>query len=487
MRRIVFIWISIALLLVIGPLTASGQEPDPGQQPAKVGKHVKDKALVKSEEAADTSEQAIGQPLSFKYVDTTTYTLYLAAAWKDLVKVGKNALKNGIDYYYLQMRIAYAYYALGKYRLAARYYKNALGHNSLDPIANEYLYYAYKFGGRAQDALRQTRVLTASQKSNMGIKDSILFVAFGLNYAWAGANTSAVQDEIVSNTDLLNPGTQKATRAMHYASATFSHRLGTALVLTHTGSYLYKNELSYVVTNARTFLSEAQPINQYEYSFNGAIRIADGWIIEPGFHYLNTTIPLYAETSYGPGSGINRSAVSDLTIVDWVQKFQVSYQSCYADIGLSYVHHDFNDINTHQAGAHATIYPLANLNLYLGLDAYMQFSEFNNERAEQYLVRPLVGGKIFNHLWLEVSGSPMEQFNFYDMRNNLAFNNLEKIARSLEANAIIPVYRAGMQLFVGYRYRSMNSMFFPSQDMLHPVNPQNYQSHIITGGIKWKR
>lgn len=475
MRRIVFIGFFVAVLLAVGLNSAVGQEPATGKESGIQKKPAIDK------------EPVIGAPLTFKYVDSTTYNLYLSADWKDLVKVGKNALKNGIDYYYLQMRIAYAYYALGKYRQAVRYYKNALGHNGFDPVANEYLYYAYKFGGRAHDALRQTRTLTASQKSNMGIHDSIHFVASGLNYAWAGADASAVQDNIVSNTDLLNPGTQKATHAMHYASATFSHRLGTALVLTHTGSYLYKNELSYVITSARTFLSEEQPVNQYEYSLDGDIRIADGWIIRPGFHYLNTSIPLYAETSYGPGAGMNRTSVSELTIVDWVQKFQIAYQSSYADLGLSYVHHNFNDIETHQAGWHGTFYPLANLNLYLGLDAYVQFNAFNNERTEQYFIRPLLGGKICNNLWLEVSGSPMEQFNFYDMRNNLAFNNLEKIARSLEANVIVPIYRAGMQLFIGYRYRSVNSMFFPSQDILHPVNPQNYQSHIITGGIKWKR
>lgn len=462
MYRIVFIRCTILLLLFIGLQTVSGQEP------------------------ASRKELPAGPEYTFRYVDTTTYNLYLAGAWKELIGEGKNALENGIDYYYLQMRIAYAYFSLGKYRRAARFYENALGHNSFDPIANEYLYYAYKYGGRAHDALWQTRELTPLQKSDMKINDSISFVDFGLNYAWAGANTAVVREQIVSNTDLLNPGTQKATRTMHVAGASLSHRIGKGLVLHHSGSYLFKNELSYVVTSTRTFLSEAQPVNQYEYSLDGDIRIAEGLIIRPGVHYLNTHIPLYAETAYGPGSGMNRASVSELTIVDWVQKFQVTYQSCYADVGLSYVHHDFNDIGTHQGGLHGTVYPLANLDLYLGVDAYVQFRLYNNEQTENYLIRPMVGGKIFNNLWIEVSGSPMEQFNFYDMRNNLAFNNLEIIAQSLEANAIVPLYRARMQLFLGYRYRSVNSVFFPSQDMLNPVNPQQYQSHIITGGIKWK-
>jgi hypothetical protein len=444
-------------------------------------------ALVFGQDPVLQKELPPRQEITFRYVDSVTYQLYLDEAWQELVRVGKTALENNIDYYYLQMRIAYASYAMGRYRRATKYYKNALGHNSRDPFANEYLYYAYSYGGRSHDALRQTRNLSAIQKSSMGINDSVSFVAFGLNYAWSGADVAAIQEKIVSNTDVLNPGTQKATRAMHYAGAYFSHRLGTGLVLDHQGSYLYKNELSYVITNTQAFLSEEQPVQQYEYSLDADILAADGLVIRPGIHYLNTAIPLYAETSYGQGSGINRSAVSELTITDWVQKLQVAYQSCYADVGLSWVHHTFNDINTHQAGIHGTFYPLANLNLYLGLDAYLQMADFNNEESVSVLTRPLLGGKVFNNLWIEISGTPMEQFNFYDLRNNLAYNSLEKIARSVEANAIIPLYRAGMQLFVGYRFRSVNSMFFPSGDMLHPVNPQNYQSHIITGGIKWKR
>ncbi|MDF1572681.1 MAG: hypothetical protein P1P82_13815 [Bacteroidales bacterium] len=474
MRRIVFIWMLAGAVMMTRHVPVFGQEPDLKQDPAS------------RQEQIFGQEPAPGQKPTFRQVDSITYQLYLEEAWQDLVREGKAALENGFDYYYLQMRIAYAYYALGKYRRAAQYYKNALGHNSRDLIANEYLYYAYKFGGRSHDALRQTRALSATQKSAMNINDSISFIAFGLNYAWAGANTAAIQDNIVSNTDLLNPGTQKATRAMHYAGATFSHRLGTALVLSHQGSYLYKNELSYVITNNRAFLSEEQPVQQYEYSLDADILVAEGLVIRPGIHYLNTAIPLYAETSYGQGSGINSTAVSKLTIIDWVQKLQVAYQSCYADVGLSWVHHNFNDINTHQAGFHGTFYPMANLNLYLGLDAYMQLATFNNEQSVNLLFRPLLGGKIFNNLWLEVAGAPMEQFNFYDIRNKFAFNNLEKIAWSMEANAIVPVYRAGMQLFFGYRFRSVNSMFFPTQDLLHPFNQQNYQSHIITGGIIWK-
>ncbi|MCA1746414.1 MAG: hypothetical protein LC655_01860, partial [Bacteroidales bacterium] len=89
-----------------------------------------------------------GQELTFIQVDTTTYNQYLRGDWKELTISGREALDAGIDYYYLQMRMAYAWFSMGRYRQAINYYRNALGHNSGDPIANEYLYYAYKYSRR---------------------------------------------------------------------------------------------------------------------------------------------------------------------------------------------------------------------------------------------------------------------------------------------------------------------------------------------------
>ena len=45
---------------------------------------------------------------AFINVDTNTYNLYLEKDWDELIREGKRALRQDIDYYYLRMRIGIA-------------------------------------------------------------------------------------------------------------------------------------------------------------------------------------------------------------------------------------------------------------------------------------------------------------------------------------------------------------------------------------------
>ena len=428
-----------------------------------------------------------GQELTFIQVDTTTYNQYLRGEWKELTVTGREALGAGYDYYYLQMRIAYAWFSMGRYRQAIKYYRNALNHNSRDHISNEYLYYAYKYSGRYNDALLQTAALTALQKEEMGINDSVNFVSFGLNYAWSASDAESIMDRIVNGVDPLVNGTQKATHHLNFSQIGLSHRIGRAVILRHEGAYLYKKELSYVTAGGVGYLSPEQPVSQLEYCLNMEIALVKGLLITPGVHYLKTTLPLYAETSYGYGAGMNRIPVSRLEIRNWVTSIQIETKARFFDLGLSFVHHNFNNIGTLQAGFHATAYPLANLNLYLGIDGYTQFHSFNGITEMEYVIKPLIGIKLHDNFWLEITGRAPEHYNFYDVRNAIAYNNIEKNSSVLEVSGIIPVYRSGMQIFIGYKYQTQSSWFFPDNDMLNPLNKQIYNSHLITGGIKWTK
>ena len=55
---------------------------------------------------------------SFVKIDSATYAQYLAGDWKTLVREGKAALDQDVDYYYLRMRMGIAYYELENYRAA---------------------------------------------------------------------------------------------------------------------------------------------------------------------------------------------------------------------------------------------------------------------------------------------------------------------------------------------------------------------------------
>lgn len=430
---------------------------------------------------------AFSQQLNFIQVDTTTYGQYLRGDWKALLESGKEALDSDFDYYYLQMRIAYACFSLGKYRQAIKYYKNALKHNSRDHVAHEYLYYAYKYGGRYNDALLQTRQLTDTQKRSMNIHDSISFVSFGLHTTYSFSDADGISDAIASGTDPLTDGNgmQKATRNLAYVQADFSHRFGKGVIVNHQGSFLYKKEISNVTSGGIEYFSPDQPVNQFEYSIDMEITPVKGLLINPGIHYLSTTIPLYAETSYGFMGGFISNPVSQLQIKKFIPRIIIETQMRYLDAGLSFVYHNINNVTTMQGGFHTIIYPLGNLNFYIGADAYSQIFNYSTYSKQNWLLKPLAGIKLHDNFWLEITAAFPEQFNFYDVRNSIAYNNIEKTSESLDITGIIPLYRSGAKIFIGYKYSNVNSYFFPESNLLAPVNKQIYQIHLITGGIKW--
>lgn len=52
---------------------------------------------------------------SLPKVDALTYQLFQQKAWDNLIKEGNKAIQNGIDYYYLRVRMGIAYYEKGNY------------------------------------------------------------------------------------------------------------------------------------------------------------------------------------------------------------------------------------------------------------------------------------------------------------------------------------------------------------------------------------
>ena len=77
---------------------------------------------------------------TFREVDSSSYALYKAAAWDSLAGFGSKAYAEGYDYYYLNLRTAIAFYELGNYPAALRFFERAYRNNSSDPVLKEYLF-----------------------------------------------------------------------------------------------------------------------------------------------------------------------------------------------------------------------------------------------------------------------------------------------------------------------------------------------------------
>lgn len=428
------------------------------------------------------------QKLNFRTVDTTTYQQYLRGDWKELIQSGNEALDQGINYYYLQMRIAYAHFSRQSYRRATKYYKNALKFNGKDPTANEYLYYSYLYSGRYNDALLRIESFTPEQKQALNISDEVAFVSFGINYSYASTNASTINDKIIIVlTSELENGVQKTTNSFNAPQIAYSHRIGRNVILNHSLSYLSKNEFSYTIDYATHYLSQEQIAKQFEYGISMEITPVEGWLIKPGINFINLRVPLFETSNYGTGRGTERWVYSYLTLKNRTYSLQLSKEFQYFNLGISYAYNNFNNINTHQLGVHSSIYPLANQNLYYTVDLYLQQLNYNNTSNENYILNQLIGFKIHKNFWMELSGKIPQHMNLFDIRNNISYNNIEMIDKSWNIKGIIPVYKANMKIFAGFGQGYNSSWFFPDGDILNPINKQTYNNYIITGGIKWTK
>ena len=83
--------------------------------------------------------QAQQKVFDFRATDSLTLKYYLEGQWDSLLAVGK---ASNLDYYYLNARMGYAWFAKQKFGRAIRYFKKALRYNSTDPFSLEYFVYS---------------------------------------------------------------------------------------------------------------------------------------------------------------------------------------------------------------------------------------------------------------------------------------------------------------------------------------------------------
>jgi hypothetical protein len=89
---------------------------------------------------------------NYTYYDTLTYRLYTQSKWDSLISTGDEAINQGIDYYYLRMRLGIANYNMEKYSPASEHFEKANEMNS-NNVVLEYLYNSYLYSNDFRKAL----------------------------------------------------------------------------------------------------------------------------------------------------------------------------------------------------------------------------------------------------------------------------------------------------------------------------------------------
>ncbi|KPK86980.1 MAG: hypothetical protein AMS27_03880 [Bacteroides sp. SM23_62_1] len=389
------------------------------------------------------------QESNFITVDKETYQLYSDKEWTTLIEKGNQAIKSGFDYYYLRMRLGIAYYEKHNYIKASRHFKKALTFNENDPVALEYLYYACLLLGK-YDCARYNIV------SNAG------------NYFPA---------------DLT--GYQIVTRDFHNFSLSASHPIGHRFSLFHGYTYLNKTDFHHYNDGIYIINNLDYAIRQHQYYVTLSTTFRNNWVISPSIHLLTYSYPLINSISTGGLKGVQ---VSYNTVNDYglVTGLSVLKSAGIADIRFASHYTFLNDKEYFQNLMGITIFPLGNLNLYLGGDIATNF-QLISEKNIQPVFHVFLGFSMFEKLWMEFSGTIGEIQNFTESNGYYIYNSLDAIRQKGNLTVLIPFDRKGSVVYLGSKFSRHESQPYPiSESVATQSNLIQYDSYSIYGGISWK-
>jgi len=424
------------------------------------------------------------EPVTFIGIDTATYRAYLEKDWDRIIDLGKEATGRGIDYYYLRLRIGYAYFMKSRYSMAVPHYKKALEFSTDDATALEYLYYSYRYTGRDHDAEKLAARFSPALKELLKRrnKDWITGLSFYPTYG-TGADP-ALKDEITGTAPAGEEGSQILPNSFKNYNLNVSHRIGRSIILRHSAHLLYKDEYSYAVVNSFPYISGSQVVRQYNYHFSADITPVAGFTVIPFASYINYRIPLFYE--YGTGSGNSRTVYRNDIHEESVFGLKGQGSSGIFRFSAAGSHSNLNLSEQNTAAASLTILPLGNLNLYMTTNAYLHFQKHDEDSRQQFMQSVRLGFRPVKHIWIEGYTTHGRFSNLYDAFSEITYNSIESYKSISNINLIVPFYKSGISLFAGYRYYQSESMFVPVDHVLETQNHKSISYQSFTFGISWK-
>jgi len=462
----------------------------------------------------------------FKTVDSLTYRLYLEKKWDSLVIIGKMALRNDFDYYYLRARLGIAYFEKKEYITAISHLTKARKFNSGDPLLTEYLYYALIYSNRKEDALILRPFLTEEAKKKTSLSNGILqesHLEFG--YTFSSDQSPDNLNNLAGNDSLY--GEQDLYGNNIYGNLGLKLRISRRIGLQFSYNYLnfsktkyfqygrYEDHLEGIADSSwgKNYLYSF-PFVTYDTSFRYhvyqndvhigiTIGLPGGFKVMPAFHLINVhhtlinanvSMNTVQDTDYY--TFLNDSTYffpftrvaytfnqTDTSFYNYLVGLDITKDWGIFNIGLFGSWSNLNHQKQKQVGFSLTYYPLGNLDFY-GITTITGFLQGKDKRL---LFGQVLGAKITPWLWMEGNFYYGDYTNANIFNGNIVYNNTDKIDYNAGARMIF-LTKKHIQFSLIYQYFKKESQQFiydaPTDRLI--IQNNQYHTHTIIGGITWK-
>jgi len=358
----------------------------------------------------------------------------LAGNWNELISLGKNAIKEGVDFKYLQQRMGYAYFVKGNYYAAIRHYNNALGYDANDSVSHFYLYYSALNINDETMARYHVSKLSAENKALLQVKKMRLIDAVDLEYNYK-INKDYAPNEALTSDLRSNPV---------YKRIGLNSQLG----------YRFNLYQSY-----STFTQLTDYFNQTiqnEYIIMGQYALFPRTSLIGAYHYIGTNFNTETDSLKIPGNL-------------WYAKISHSFNRF--DVSLSRSGFSNEYVDTKQTGLQLGFLLPIKAKIYFKSSLY-NITESDSSRL---VFNQTIGALIASRFWLQGSVTLGNLNNFVDNNALYLYNSLDRTT-----------FRTGVSLFY-YLGKHITLFTNYSYDKKLIIDSQyNYKQHSFTGGLIWK-
>lgn len=419
--------------------------------------------------------------------DQKTYDQYLAKDWSGLISSGKEAIEKNVDFYYLRLRMGIAYGAQFNYRMAIVNYKKALEFAPNDPLAQEYLYYAYYYAGMKHTAALYAASLPVSLRNKI---DPQKLSAFGNIFMEGGAAFSTYDD---GETSLSSATNQYFTETMlpqwqSYFNGSLLFNLSNSLSwsLAYTGLNIHSNHLYKI--NSDPTVEEEVLIKQKDLYTSLNIYSKDGLIVIPFFHNINTAMNYtavdYDTTAYTLAEGIAIAFDETVISTQWndpLVGIGFYKRNKMVDFAMSVSYSWLGYDEQQQLSALLNFLPKGNYSLYFTPSVRL----LRNSEKINVVSKMLIGWSPSLKLWTETS------FTYGDLRGTheifgYTVYNIPDATRYKADAAVYLALANGVSLSLRYQFTRKESAIF-SNSIVTQTTGGGYGMGGASTEIVWKQ
>jgi hypothetical protein len=351
----------------------------------------------------------------FKTLDKQSYDYFINGNYKNLKNTADTMFSQGIDYYYLRMRIGILSYNKQLYSNAIRHFIKALEFNSLDTISHEYVYFSYLLSGRKADANLYIESI-ATDKKNRTLKS---IDKPGLSDIYI-SSTASGYDVTLYNTNNLYYEAVKSSLSFNAGfDSYFSSRLKGSFCFTNLRKTGTVYSASYTSGNSLNFTQ-----NQVYAKLTGYI--FPGWEFS-GFGH----IAFYSDVL--PSSPLGSGSLTGQRVIDYILGIGISKNGWKIRTGANFSLSNFSNSRQIRGEGYLTWLPSGNLNLYFTSGGMYQS---DNNWGSTYQINQEAGFKIFKSVWLE-SGIIMGNSFLYARNQGYMMNNSFQVPATTIYSTII--------------------------------------------------